>query len=104
MTDTTNMSEQELAEHYNRTEDLSEWDGAVPVPAHARRRDVTISVRFSAEEIEQLRAHADAAGEKVTAYIRAAALDTATARRRTEVSDVVTMLEADLARLRHAID
>ncbi|TIC89102.1 hypothetical protein E8D34_00940 [Nocardioides sp. GY 10113] len=39
------------------------------------RRNVTISVRFSDAEIAELRARAEAAGAKVTSFIRAAALE-----------------------------
>ncbi len=77
MSDTMPMSERELAEYYNRTQDLSGFDAGAVVMVEPTRRDVTISVRFSAEEIEQLRAAADGAGEKVTAWIRAAALGAA---------------------------
>ena len=38
------------------------------------RRNVTISVRFSEDEITMLRAKADVAAQPVTAYIRSAAL------------------------------
>ncbi|WP_067430184.1 plasmid mobilization protein [Nocardioides jensenii] len=62
-----------LAQHYNRTEDLSCFDEDNPVPVTVTR-SVTISVRFSAEEIAELRARADAEGTKVTSYIRDAAL------------------------------
>lgn len=41
------------------------------------RRNVTISVRFTGEEIDSLRTRAEASGEKVTSYIRAAALQQA---------------------------
>jgi uncharacterized protein (DUF1778 family) len=101
MTDTTNMTERELAEYYNRTEDLSGFDEGAAVPVEPGRRDVTISVRFSAEEIEAVRAAADGVGEKVTAYIRAAALDgAAPAARRVRVTCLVDRLAADLESLR----
>jgi predicted DNA binding CopG/RHH family protein len=69
-------TEAELADDYNESKDLSEFDeeNAVPVTV---KRSVTISVRFSDKEIEQLRARADQAGIKVTSYIRAAALEAA---------------------------
>ena len=67
-------AEAELADAYNATQDLSEFaeEGAEPVSV---RRSVTISVRFSEAEIAALRARADAAGVKVTSFIRAAALE-----------------------------
>lgn len=65
-------SEAELARAYQESRDVSEFEGeGEPVEV---RRNVTISVRFSEAEIEVLRGEADAAGVKVTAYIRAAAL------------------------------
>lgn len=70
---TQGMSEAELAEHYDRTHDVSEFDEGAAYPAEVRR-NITISVRFSDAEIEALRHEADAAGVKVTAYIREAAL------------------------------
>lgn len=70
---TQGMSEAELAERYDRTHDVSEFDEGAAYPAEVRR-NITISVRFSDAEIEALRHKADAAGVKVTAYIRAAAL------------------------------
>jgi uncharacterized protein len=57
----------------NGTGDVSDFSGETePVEV---RRNVTISVRFSAHEMESLRTKAEAAGTKVTAFIRAAALD-----------------------------
>ena len=67
-------TEAELADHYNETRDLSEFDeeNASPVTV---KRSVTISVRFSDEEIAGLRDRAEQAGVKVTSFIRAAALE-----------------------------
>ena len=70
---TKRATEGELAEHYDRTRDLSDFDETVAQPVEVRR-NVTISVRFSQREIEQLRGAAEVAGLKLTAYIRAAAL------------------------------
>ena len=67
-------TEAELAEYYNETKDLSEFDLEHPEPVTVRR-SVTISVRFSDEEIAELRARAEQAGVKVTSFIRAAALE-----------------------------
>ncbi len=68
------MTEAELAEFYNRTQDTSDFDQGEEV-AITVRRNVTISVRFSDEEIAELRARAEQAGVKVTSFIRAAALE-----------------------------
>ena len=56
MTDTEHMSDAELAAYYDRTHDLSDFDLEQPeVITPARRRlDVTISVRFSPEEMDLL--------------------------------------------------
>ena len=69
----TNKTEAELATEYNDTHDLSEFDEGDTVPVQVRR-EVTISVRFSDDEIAELRRRADARGVKVTALIRDAAL------------------------------
>ena len=71
---TENMSEAELADYYNRTQDASDFEGGEEVPITVKR-NVTISVRFSPEELEDLRARAADAGVKVTSFIRAAALE-----------------------------
>jgi hypothetical protein len=55
-------------------EDVSEFDLEHPESLTVRR-NVTISVRFSDEEISELRARAERAGVKVTSFIRAAALE-----------------------------
>jgi predicted DNA binding CopG/RHH family protein len=70
----TDMTEAELAEHYDRTRDISDFDDEHPIPLTRRRLDISISVRFSSEEIEALRARAEAAGMKVTQFIRAVVL------------------------------
>jgi predicted DNA binding CopG/RHH family protein len=91
--------EREAAEYYDRTRDLSEFDGGT-VELIAARRDVTISVRFSEEEIEAVRAAAEQAGVKVTAYIRAAALDGSGARRQSAVAGLIERLAGDVEQLR----
>ena len=108
MTDTDHMSEAELAAYYDRTRDLSDFDLEHPEPiAPPRGRlDVTISVRFSAEEIDLLRAEDERAGMKVTAFIRTLALqhaaspvlDRAALRRQIViVTDELRALERQLA-------
>ena len=71
---TENMSESELADYYNRTRDASDFEGGEEEPITVKR-NVTISVRFSPEELGDLRARAADAGVKVTSFIRAAALE-----------------------------
>jgi hypothetical protein len=60
---TKRQTEGQLAEHYDRTRDLSDFDETVAEPVEVRR-NVTISVRFSEREIEELRGAAEAAGLK----------------------------------------
>lgn len=94
---TRDMTEAELASYYDRTHDLSEFEGGDEFPVEIRR-NVTISVRFSEEEIALLRARAEEAGEKVTAYIRAAALQQAAPLDRARLRKAFEDLSADVAR------
>ncbi|MFP5252924.1 MAG: plasmid mobilization protein [Actinomycetes bacterium] len=91
------MTEAELASYYDRTHDLSEFEGGEEFPVEIRR-NVTISVRFSEEEMALLRARAEEAGEKVTAYIRAAALQQAAPLDRARLRKAFEDLSADVAR------
>lgn len=77
MTDTSNMTEAELADYYDRTHDLSEFEGVEFVPITPGRRDSIVSVRFAPGELDVLDQRAEAAGMKLTAFIRAAALSEA---------------------------
>ncbi len=108
MTDSKHMRDAELADYYDRTHDLSGFDLEQPEPITRphRRLDVTISVRFSPEEIDLLRAEAERTGMKVTAFIRTLALqhasspvlDRAALRRQlATVSDELRALERQLA-------
>lgn len=75
---TETMTDAELAEYYNTTGDLSEFDGGEEVavdPAPSGTRTVTLSIRLSPEELETLADRAQAAGKALTAYIRTAALE-----------------------------
>jgi predicted DNA binding CopG/RHH family protein len=86
------MTEAELADYYNRTQDTSDFDLGEAVPITVRR-NVTISVRFSEEEITELRARAEQAGVKVTSFIRAAALDASSPVDRAQLSELARDLE-----------
>ncbi len=86
------MSDAELAEYYNRTKDTSDFDEGEEVPITVRR-NVTISVRFSVEEIAELRARAEQAGAKVTSFIRAAALEATSPVDRVELGELARDLE-----------
>ena len=85
-------TEAELADYYNETKDVSEFDLEHPEPVTVRR-SVTISVRFSDEEIAELRARAEQAGVKVTSFIRAAALEAASPVDRAALSELARDLE-----------
>lgn len=91
-------SEAELAAYYNETKDLSEFDLEHPEPVTVRRA-VTISVRFSDDEIAALRKRADAAGVKVTSFIRAAALEATAPVDRAALSELARGLEQDAHRV-----
>lgn len=80
--------------------DDTEWGEPVPVTV---RRNVTISVRFSAEEIEAIRQRAEAAGMKVTAYIRQAAISGGDTIDRDKVASAVAAVSNDLDRVRRLI-
>lgn len=78
----------------------ADWDEPVPVTV---RRNVTISVRFSADEIAAIRQHAEAAGMKVTAYIRQAAASSGETIDRDKVARAVAAVSNDLDRVRRLI-
>jgi predicted DNA binding CopG/RHH family protein len=86
------MTEAELADDYNESKDLSEFDEANAVSLTVKR-SITISVRFSDKEIEQLRARAEQAGVKVTSFIRAAALEAASPVDRVALGELARDLE-----------
>ena len=85
-------SEAELADYYNETQDVSEFDLEHPESITVRR-NVTISVRFSDKEIEQLRLRAEEAGVKVTSFIRAAALEATSPVDRAALGELARDLE-----------
>jgi len=86
------MTEAELAEYYTRTQHTSDFDEGEEVPVTVRRT-VTISVRFSDEEIAELRARAEQAGVKVTSFIRAAALEASSPVDRAALGELARDLE-----------
>ncbi len=85
-------TEAELDDYYNETQDLSGFDEGTSVPVTVRR-SVTISVRFSDEEIAELRARAEQAGVKVTSFIRAAALESTSPVDRVALGELARDLE-----------
>jgi uncharacterized protein (DUF1778 family) len=80
--------------------DDADWGEPVSVTV---RRNVTISVRFSAEEIDAIRQQAAAAGMKVTAYIRQAAISGGDTIDRDKVASAVAAVSNDLDRVRRLI-
>lgn len=94
---TRRMTDADLADYYNSTRDLSEFDGGEVVSsarqAQPETRSVTISVRFSPSELARVEKLAHAAGMRLTAFIRAAALATEEPPvDRAEVLDLLTAL------------
>ncbi|MDP9397234.1 MAG: hypothetical protein M3P96_05145 [Actinomycetota bacterium] len=95
----------ELAAYYDEHRGTAPWGDRRPLPAGkaAGRLDVTLSVRFSAAEIAAIRARAEAAGMKPTAYIRRCALaDQQPPLDRSRLSRLVETLSRDLEDLRQA--
>ncbi len=88
---TEQMTEAELADHYDTHRNADEWGEPEPVEP-ATRREVTISVRFSEAEIAAVRAEADLLGMKPTAYIRDVVLR-ATSAGDTEHANMVVIEE-----------
>lgn len=101
--DKKQLSGAELADYYNRTGDLSEFEGTSTELVKIGRRDVTISVRFSADEIDALRRHAETAGVKVTAFIRSAALEAERPLDREAIASLAAGVEAQVHQLRDAV-
>jgi hypothetical protein len=74
--DPSEMNDAELAEYYHANKDslLGEEDVEVRI---AERLESVVSVRFTPSELTALEQAADAAGLKLSAYIRQAALSNA---------------------------
>jgi len=87
------QGEAEIAErYYERRHEDGDWDEPESLDKPVRL-DVTLSVRFSREELEAVRTAAEQAGMKPTAFIRQAAVE-ALSRRRVDR----TRLQHDLAK------
>lgn len=86
------MTEAELAEHYNQSPDVTDFDAGTEVSIKVKR-NVTISVRFSDEEIAELRTRAKHVDMKVTSFIRAAALEATNPVDRAALDELVRDLE-----------
>ena len=72
------VNDADLAEYYNSTRDVSEFEGGEVVeslmPPQPETRSVTISVRFSPSELAEIEKVASAGGMRLTTFIREAAL------------------------------
>ena len=93
-------TEADIARHYDETHDTSGFGEPEPVQV---RRNVTISVRFTADELDALRRRADAAEMKVTAFIRAAALEADRPLDRAAVARMAAEAEHQVHQIRDAI-
>ena len=92
----------ELADYYDQHHDLTDWSEPQQVDK-PQRLEVTISVRFTPAEIATIRARADAANLKPTAYIRRCALAAEQPPiDRAQLSRTVAALARDLEDLRRA--
>lgn len=104
MKDLQGPTEPELAEMTETELDAyaKTFTGA-PEPFQMRpdpgNRSCSISVRFSAEELDELRQRAESAGLKVTAYIRSAALASGDVERLRQVRQRLARLSTELERL-----
>lgn len=96
-----NKTEAELADMYNETGDIAGF-GDSPETVEVRRA-VTISVRFSDDEIQALRARATEAGVKVTAFIRSAALEASHPIDRAALAQLAAVVEQQAHELRAAV-
>jgi hypothetical protein len=99
-------TESQLAEDYNlHGVNADDWGEAEPL-AQPVRREVTLSVRFSREEIAAIRAAAHMAGVKPTAFIRELAVTTATGSGaqtpKKALNEAIDILARDLDHLRRA--
>ena len=95
-------TDNELAEYYDQHRDLTQWGEPQPVEK-PERLEVTISVRFTPDEIATIRAQAEAAGLKPTTYIRRCTLAAEQPPiDRTRLSRTVAALSRDLDDLRRA--
>ncbi|MHB8247016.1 MAG: plasmid mobilization protein [Acidimicrobiales bacterium] len=90
----------ELADYYEQHREDHQWGEPEPVQ-RPDRLEVTISVRFTRHEVAAVRARAEAAGLKPTAYIRRCALEVEEPPiDRGKLSQSVTALSRDLEELR----
>ena len=100
---TAGMTEAELAEYYQAHRgDTEEWEPPEAISRPARL-DVTISVRFTPEEIAAVRERARDAGMRPTAFIRQAALDVDVPLNRGLLAKTFDRLRSDVEQLASVI-
>jgi predicted DNA binding CopG/RHH family protein len=104
MMDNTDMTEAELADHYDRTGDLSEFEGGEVVTVVPGRRDSIVSVRFAAGELDAVERRAAEAGMKLTAFIRASALSNAQVVDLDRLRKIAAKLLADSQEITSVVD
>jgi hypothetical protein len=95
------------ADYYNRTHDLSGFGGGEVVELEsppAATRNVTLSIRLSPEELQTLGRRAQAAGMKLTAYIRGAALQAEAAPVDDDLIDTAAEVVDLIAALRASVE
>jgi hypothetical protein len=95
-------TDNELAGYYDQHPGEGKWGEPEPLQ-RPDRLEVTISVRFTRAEVAAVRARAEAAGLKPTAYIRRCALEVEEPPiDRGKLSQSVAALSRDLEDLRRA--
>ena len=100
----TNMTEAELADYYDQTSDLSEFDDGEVVKIEPGPKDSIVSVRFAAGELQTVERRAAEAGMKLTAFIRAAALSSAQVVDLDRLRKVAAKLVADSQEIGRVVD
>jgi predicted DNA binding CopG/RHH family protein len=104
VTDTTNMTETELADYYDRTSDLSEFEDGEVVQIEPGPKSSVVSVRFAPGELEAVERQANKVGMKLTAFIRASALSGAHVVDLDRLRKVVATLVADSEEMGKVVD
>lgn len=70
----THAARDDAAYYQAHKDDADEWEAAEPGPKAAKRLEVVVSVRFSADEESKLRKESAKRGQTLSSFIRAAAL------------------------------
>ncbi len=93
------MREDQLADYdHDHRDDMDQWGDLEPI-RKPERLDVTISVRFTADEIAAVRQRALEAGLKPTVFIREAALHRHNPLDRNLLAKIADDLRTDVERL-----